>query len=339
MKAVILAGGKGTRMMPLTATKTKPMIPFLNKPVMEHIVEKLVDEGFDEIIITTNYKVEQIADYFGDGSPWGARIRVVNEDHPLGTAGSVKNAVHHLDDTFVVIQGDNISEIDIRGLVDEHKRMGADATISLMEVEETHLFGIAEMDGDDIIRFKEKPKRSETFSNLANDGIYVLEPGVLDMIPLKFYDFSKDLFPRMLEEGKRLCGSVTHAFWRDVGTPNDYLSATHHMLHGESLIGLNCKLSEAKINESVLGDDCTIDCASIRSSVLFDNVCVGRGSTLKHCIVGSCCRVGKGVDVWPGAVIGDNVKIGDSCVIKSGARIGPNVVIADSETISGVVEE
>lgn len=335
MKAVILAGGKGTRLRPLTYTRTKPMVPFLNKPVIEHIISKLAGDGFKEVIITTNYKAEQIVDYFHTGSDWGVELKVVEEDHPLGTAGSVKNAVDHLDETFAVVQGDSISEIDVREVYNEHKRMGAMATISLMEVDDVSHYGIAEMRGDDIIKFKEKPKPKETFSNLANDGVYILEPEVLDMIPLSFYDFSKDLFPRMLEEGKRICGSVTHAFWRDVGRPHDYLEATHHFLRRKNLIAEGCRVG-GHVVESVLGKGCSVK-GEIRNSVLFDKVEVGEGSSLKNCIVGSRCVIGEDVDIWPGAVIGDDVEIRDGATVRGGARLGPDVTIEEGETVDGVL--
>jgi mannose-1-phosphate guanylyltransferase len=327
MKAIILAGGEGTRLRPITYTRTKPMVPFLNKPVMEYIITKLAGQGIDDIIITTNYKVEQISNYFGDGSNFGVSLTVVNEDTPLGTAGSVKNAVDHIDDTFVVIQGDNISDIDVHDLYEAHKEMRGMATLALMEVDDVSHFGIAEMRHGEIIRFKEKPKPEETFSNLANTGIYIFEPEVLDMIPLKFYDFSKNLFPRMLEEKKKICGFVTHDFWKDVGKPEDYLEATHHFLRGKNLIGTGCSLSESEIIESVLGNNCNLVNAMLRSSVLFDDVTIGEGSSLKHCIVGQGCRIGKGVDVWPGAVIGDNVQIADGSVLAGDARVGPNMQV------------
>ncbi len=334
MKAVILAGGQGTRLRPLTYTRPKPMVPFLNKPIIDHIVTRLSKQGFEEVIITTNIKESAIEDYFGDGSDWGVKIRLVHEKKRLGTAGSVKNALHHLDETFVVIQGDNISEIDIRKAYEEHRDRDCMATISLITVDDVSQFGIAEMEGDEIVRFKEKPKHEETFSNLANDGIYVLEPEALDMIPLDFYDFSKDLFPRMLKEGKRICGSVTHAFWRDVGKPEDYLEATHHFLHESNLIAEDCDLKESKLVETVLGKGCSVTGAEIRNSVLFEGTSVGVGSKLKSCIVGSECRIGKGVDIWPGAVIGDDVVIEDGATLMGDARIGPRVRVEENDTIN-----
>jgi len=337
MKAVILAGGKGTRMRPLTYTRVKAMIPFLNKPVLEHIVTKLASQGFEEIILTTNYKTEQIADCFGDGKKFGCKFTIATEKDALGTAGSVKNAMGCLDETFAVIQGDNISEIDIGALYHKHKKMGGLATISLMEVEDVSHFGIAEMKGDEIVRFKEKPKPEETFSNLANAGIYILEPEALDMIPLAFYDFSRNLFPKMLEEKKKICGAVSHNFWKDVGRPEDYLTATHYMLKQKNVIGEGCHTSGATIMESVLGNNCKVQGSSIVSSVLFDNVTVEKGAKLKHCIVGSNCIIGEGVDIWPGAVIGDDVEIIGNCVVHGNARVGPCIKLKGDKMIEGTI--
>jgi len=337
MKAVILSGGKGTRLRPLTYTCVKPMILFLNKPVMEHIIKNLAGQGFNDIIITTNYRVEQITDYFGDGSKWGVSLKVVHEDKPLGTAGSVKNAAKYLDDTFAVVQGDNISDIDIRQLYQEHKRMGGMATICLMEVENVSHFGIAEMSGDRIIRFKEKPKHDETFSKLANAGIYILEPEVLDMIPLSFYDFSKDLFPKMLKENKKICGLVSQEFWRDVGRPEDYLEATHYFLKRKNVIGHGCDIKDSEIVESVIGNNCKVTGASVYGSVIFENTKIGYGSKLKNCIIGSSCEIGDNVDIWPGAIIGDHVKIGNNVVIRGNARIGPKTNVKHGEVCDSVI--
>ncbi len=337
MKAVILAGGKGTRLRPLTYTRVKAMVPFLNKPILEHIISKLARRGFKEVILTTNYDTRQIIDYFGDGSGLGCDFRVVNEGDPLGTAGSVRNAMGHLNETFAVIQGDNISDIDVGDLYRRHKKMGGLATICLMEVEDVSHFGIAEMNGDEIIRFKEKPKPEETFSNLANAGIYILEPEVLNMIPLAFYDFSKNLFPKMLSEKKKICGVVTHDFWRDVGRPEDYLVATHHMLKQKNLIAEGCKVTNSEVIESVLGKNCSVDNAAISSAVLFNNVTVEKGAKIKNAIIGSDCKIRENVEVYPGAVIGDHVEIGRDSVVKGNARIGPHISLKKDKLIEGVV--
>ena len=335
MKAVILAGGMGIRMRPLTYTKVKPMMYFLNKPVIEHIVAKLARQGFKEIIVTTNYMPEVIEEYFGDGSKWGVEFKTIMENEPLGTAGSVKNALDHLDETFVVIQGDNISEIDIAKLYEDHKKMGGLLTISLIEVKDVSLFGIAEMKGDEVVSYKEKPEPEEVFSNLANDGIYVIEPEVLDMIPLSFYDFSKNLFPKMLKEGKKIRGSVTREFWRDVGTPKDYMEATQYLLKGKNLMDEGAVV-DGKVSSSVLGKDSNV-AGEARSSVLFDNVKVEEGALVEDSLIGSRTTIGKGAHIEPNCVIGDNVVIEENAVVLSNSRIGPNVVVHSRNKVGGII--
>jgi mannose-1-phosphate guanylyltransferase len=337
MKAVILAGGKGTRLRPLTYTRPKPMVPFMNKPVMEHIIEKLASQGFKEIIITTNIKTTEIEDYFGDGSKWGVDFKLVHEKEPLGTAGSVKNAVHHLDDTFVVIQGDIISDIDIHELYLKHKDNDCMVTMALMEVEDVSHFGIAETDNDGcIVRFKEKPNEQETFSNLANAGIYVLEPEVLDMIPLALYDFSRDLFPKMLHENKRICGCTIHNFWRDVGKPEDYLAATRHYLAKKNKICEGCTIEDTGVSESVIGKNCKIKGSKIKQSVIFDNTSIGEDTIVDNCIIGENCVI-EGLVELHDTIIGDNVAIGRGAAVAPGSRIGPNVQIASGNQASGVI--
>jgi NDP-sugar pyrophosphorylase family protein len=193
------------------------------------------------------------------------------------------------------------------------------------------------MAGSEIIKFKEKPKHNETFSNLANAGIYILEPKVLDLVPLSFYDFSKDLFPNMLAQKKKICGVVTHEFWRDVGRPEDYLEATHYFLRHENLIGKGCQIEGSELSESCIGDGCKIKDATVTGSVLFEGTWVGKGSRLKDCIIGSECTIGDNVDIWPCAVIGDNVDIGNNVVIKGHARIGPDIEIDHGEVCDSVI--
>jgi len=186
MKAVILAGGYGTRLWPITLTRPKPMLPLGGRPALYHIIKYLSNHGFDDIIITTNYLREQIVDYFKDGSELGVKLTYTDEEFPLGTAGSVKNVADYLGDTFAVIQGDNITDIDLSKMLEFHRMKRAVATIALKEVEDPSLFGVAKLGPDDqVLLFKEKPKIEESPSNLINTGIYILEPEILELIPIK----------------------------------------------------------------------------------------------------------------------------------------------------------
>jgi mannose-1-phosphate guanylyltransferase/phosphomannomutase len=223
MKAVIMAGGQGTRLRPLTSNQPKPMIPIVNTPCMEHIVRLLKDHGFTEIVVTLQFMPEEIQDYFGDGSDWGVSIGYSIEDAPAGTAGSVKLAEEHLEgERVLVISGDALTDCDLSRVLEFHENNGAEATMVLKSVENPLDFGIVitEEDGR-ISRFLEKPAWGQVFSDTVNTGIYVLEPTALAEIPSEGeYDFSKELFPKLLEAGRPLYGYVTEDYWEDIGTSN-----------------------------------------------------------------------------------------------------------------------
>ena len=234
MKAVILAGGEGTRLRPLTSNPPKPMMPVANKPMMEHIVSLLAQHGFDDIVVTVAFLANQIRDYFGDGSDFGVTMRYATEDTPLGTAGSVRNAADELDDTFLVISGDVLTDIDLTAFVKAHRDAGASASIALKHVENPLEFGIVITQPDGTIeRFLEKPTWGQVFSDTINTGIYVLEPEVFDFIPEgEVVDFSSDVFPALLDDGHTLHGHVTDGYWEDVGTLEAYIRAHTDMLDG-----------------------------------------------------------------------------------------------------------
>ena len=225
VKAVILAGGEGTRLRPLTSNTPKPMMPLANKPMMEHIVNLLALHGFDEIVVTVAFLANQIRDYFGDGSDFGVTMRYATEDSPLGTAGSVRNAADELDDTFLVISGDVLTDIDLTAFVKAHRDAGAAASIALKHVENPLEFGIVITQPDGTIeRFLEKPTWGEVFSDTINTGIYVLEPEVFEYIDAgEVVDFSGDVFPALLADGHTLHGHVAEGYWEDVGTLEAYI--------------------------------------------------------------------------------------------------------------------
>ena len=235
VKAVILAGGEGTRLRPLTSNTPKPMMPLANKPMMEHIVNLLALHGFDEIVVTVAFLANQIRDYFGDGSDFGVTMRYATEDSPLGTAGSVRNAADELDDTFLVISGDVLTDIDLTAFVKAHRDAGASASIALKHVENPLEFGIVITQPDGTIeRFLEKPTWGEVFSDTINTGIYVLEPVVFDHIPEgEVVDFSSDVFPALLDDGHTLHGHVSEGYWEDVGTLEAYSRAHTDVLDGQ----------------------------------------------------------------------------------------------------------
>src|SRR5438477_3208408 len=216
-----MAGGEGTRLRPLTSNQPKPMVPIVGKPCMEHILELLKVHGFEDVIVTVAFLPQAIRSYFGDGDALGLRVSYSVEESPLGTAGSVRLAADQLDETFLVISGDALCDIDLTALIDFHKEKGAAVTIGLKSVDNPLEFGIVVTDEDGRIeRFLEKPSWGQVFSDTINTGIYVMEPEALSHVPAEGpYDFSKQLFPLLLEMGRPLYGQVCDGYWQDIGNP------------------------------------------------------------------------------------------------------------------------
>jgi mannose-1-phosphate guanylyltransferase/phosphomannomutase len=359
VKAVILAGGEGTRLRPLTSNQPKPMMPLVNRPMLEHIVTLLEGHGFDDIVVTVAYLGNQVRDYFGDGSDFGVTMRYATEDSPLGTAGSVRNASVELDDTFLVISGDVLTDIDLTALVDAHKMSGALASIALKRVENPLEFGIVITDADGSIeRFLEKPTWGQVFSDTINTGIYVLEPQVFDFIPEgEVVDFSSDVFPAALAQGFSLHGHVADAYWEDVGTSEAYLQAHADVLDGRvdveipgfelgdgiwlgegaevdpaarvegpAVIGDNCRIEAgARIGAyTVLGTDVVVKSdASLERTVCHDHVYVGRSSRLRGSVLGRSADLRSHARLEEGVVVGDECFIGDHAVVNAGVKIYP----------------
>src|SRR3954447_23236366 len=234
MKAVIMAGGEGTRLRPLTSNCPKPMLPLANRPMMEHIVGLCKRHGIDEIVVTVAFLANQIRTYFGDGSAFGVRMVYATEDQPLGTAGSVRNAMAELDERFLVISGDVLTDIDLGRIVDFHDQHKALATIGLVAVPDPLEFGIViTHDDGSIERFLEKPTWGQVFSDTINSGIFVLEPRIFDYIdPEGAVDFSSEVFPALLEAKEPLFGAVASGYWEDVGTIEAYVRAHQDVLDG-----------------------------------------------------------------------------------------------------------
>src|SRR5580765_3634879 len=232
MKAVIMAGGEGSRLRPLTSNQPKPMMPLANLPMMEHIIGLLKRHGFDDIVLTLAFMPNVIRTYFGDGSEYGVRMVYATEEQPLGTAGSVRNAKDELDERFLVISGDVLTDIDLSKIVSFHESRGALATIGLVAVDNPLEFGIVITREDGSIeRFLEKPTWGQVFSDTINTGIFVLEPAIFDYIPEgRSVDFSSEVFPALLAAGKPLYGAIMTGYWEDVGTLEAYLSAHFDVL-------------------------------------------------------------------------------------------------------------
>ena len=354
-----MAGGEGTRLRPLTSNAPKPMLPLVNEPMMEHIIRLLKRHGFDEIVVTVAFMANSIRSYFGDGSDLGVRIVYATEESPLGTAGSVRNAMSELDERFLVISGDVLTDIDLTAIVAEHEAKRALATIALVRVENPLEFGIVITREDGSIeRFLEKPSWGQVFSDTINTGIFVLEPEIFDFIePGRSVDFSSEVFPALLAAGKPLYGAVADGYWEDVGTLESYLSAHKDILDGrvrldvpgfEMAIGVHVGEGaeihpEARVvGPAVIGENCRIEAgvrlgpytvlgtnvrvranADLERVVVHDNSYLGEGVRLRGATVGRSCDLRRGVRVDEGAVLGDECFVGEDASLASGVKVYP----------------
>lgn len=370
MKAVIMAGGQGTRLRPLTSNAPKPMMPLANRPMMEHIIDLLKRYDINEIVVTVAFMANAIRSYFGDGSEFGVQITYATEDTPLGTAGSVRNAMGELDDTFLVISGDVLTDIDLGAIVAEHKAKNALATIGLVRVEDPLEYGIVITDEDGTIeRFLEKPTWGQVFSDTINSGIYVLEPEVFNWIePEVSVDFSSDVFPKLLEDGRKVIGAVSEGYWEDVGTLQSYLRAHKDILDSKVEVEIaGFEISdgvwlgegaevhpEAKITSpAVIGDNCYVAegvqlrqysvlgagvrvrrDSELERTVVQDNAHLGEQVRLRGTVVGRSCDLRRGVRCEDGVVIGDEVFVGEDSVISADVKIYPFKTIESGAVIN-----
>jgi mannose-1-phosphate guanylyltransferase / phosphomannomutase len=359
VKAVVMAGGEGTRLRPLTSNQPKPMVPVVGKPCMEHILELLRDHGLTDVIVTVAFLPQAIRGYFGDGETLGMEIGYSVEESPLGTAGSVRLAARQLDETFLVISGDALCDIDLSALIAFHKEKGAAVTIGLKSVENPLEFGIVVTDEEGKIeRFLEKPSWSQVFSDTINTGIYVLEPEVLTHVPTdRPYDFSKELFPYLLEMGRPLYGFVLDGYWQDIGNLDQFRQANFDALdqnvrlnipgiqirgnvwlgegveiadldqvEGPSFIGNYCRIAAgSEVGQySVLSNSVTLrERTRTTRSVIDASTHVGRTSLIEGAIVGRSCDIRAHVRIHEGVAVGDEVTIGSESVIMPGVRIYP----------------
>lgn len=310
MKAVIMAGGEGTRLRPLTSLLPKPMVPIVNQPVMEHILGLVKHHGISEIVATLAFMPRVIQDYFGDGEEWGMAIDYAIEETPLGTAGSVKNAQKLLpdDEPFLVISGDALTDINLAELLAFHKEKGGAVTIALKAVDDPLEFGVVITDeGGRIERFLEKPTWGQVFSDRINTGIYVVEPWVLDLVPEgTSFDFSSELFPLLMEQGHELYGMVAEGYWCDVGSRESYLQVHRDVLDGEAMVFVPGVHAKRRLWVS-------------ESATIPANASLGDGVV-----------IGRNVRIEPGAVIGDYVVVGDNCVIGEDSRVAHSIVWDDT---------
>ncbi|HWB56286.1 MAG TPA: sugar phosphate nucleotidyltransferase, partial [Gaiellaceae bacterium] len=359
MKAVVMAGGEGTRLRPLTSNQPKPMVPIVGKPCMEHALDLLRTHGLTEVVVTLAFMPQAIRTYFGDGESLGLEMDYSVEEQPLGTAGSVGLAKERLTETFLVISGDALCDVDLTALIETHRAKGAAVTIGLKSVDNPLEFGIVVTDDDGRVeRFLKKPSWGQVFSDTINTGIYVLEPEVLRHIPDdRPYDFSKELFPHLLEMGRPIYGHVLDGYWQDVGTLEQYRQANFDALDGAvqlevpglrlrgnvwvseevdidqlepvagpAFIGVNSRVSDgASIGAyTVLTRGVIVrEGARVSRSVVDAGTYLGRSSVVEGTIIGRSCDIRDHVRIHEGVAIGDEVTIGPEASIYPGVRIYP----------------
>jgi mannose-1-phosphate guanylyltransferase / phosphomannomutase len=359
MKAVVMAGGEGTRLRPLTSNQPKPMVSIVGKPCMEHILELLKAHGFENVIVTVAFLPQAIRSYFGNGESLGMDIEYSVEESPLGTAGSVGLARDRLDETFLVISGDALCDFDLTRLVEFHREKQAAVTIALKSVENPLEFGIVVTDSDGRVeRFLEKPSWSQVFSDTINTGVYVLEPEVLRHVPTdRPYDFSKELFPLLLEMGRPVYGHVVEGYWQDIGNLTQYRQANFDALDGSvalqvpgvrlrgnvwlgegveiddidriegpAFLGNYCRIAaDATVGPySVLSSSVTLrERARTVASVVDASTHIGRSVLIENSIVGRNCDIRAHVRIHEDVAVGDEVTIGAETVVMPGIRIFP----------------
>ena len=365
MRAVLMAGGSGTRLRPLTCDLPKPMVPILNRPIAEHIINLLKRHQITEIIATLHYLPDVMREYFTDGAEFGVQMTyAVEEDQPLGTAGCVKNIAELLDRTFLVISGDSITDFDLTEALKFHRSKQSKATLILTRVPNPMEFGVVITEEDyRISRFLEKPSSSEIFSDTVNTGTYILEPSVLDYLPAhKECDFSKDLFPLLLEKNEPMYGYIAEGYWCDVGQLDVYRESQYDALRGKvkldlnyynqvrsglwvgqntfiddsaiievpAMIGNNCRIgARVKIDAgTVLGDNVTVGAdANLKRPIVWNGAIVGEDAHLRACVICRSSRVDRRAHVLEGAIVGSMSIVGEE------ARVGPSVRVWPSKNI------
>jgi mannose-1-phosphate guanylyltransferase/phosphomannomutase len=371
VKAVVMAGGEGSRLRPLTSSRPKPLAPVANKPVMHHIVDLLRRHGITEIVATLHYLADEIENYFGDGSEMGVKMHYVVEDTPLGTAGAVKLAEEYLaGERFVIISGDALTDMDLGALLAFHERNGAKGTIALQRVSNPLEFGVVVTDdASRITRFLEKPSWGEVFSDTINTGIYVLEPEIFEYMEAgKSYDFSKDIFPFMLRDGKPLFGFVATDYWSDIGNLQQYQQANYDALtgavrveipgtqiahgiwagentnvhpearlQGPLVLGKNVTIERGAVIEELcaIGDSTIVAAdAKLLRTVAWEDVYVGEHATLNGCTLADRVIVKDRVSIAEGAVIGRNSTLGSGSTVPSNIKLWPDKSVASGAIVS-----
>jgi mannose-1-phosphate guanylyltransferase len=365
MKAVILVGGLGTRLRPLTCNMPKPMIPLINQPFIEHMLENLRDQGIDEAILAVQYLADRFRAALGDGSRLGIKVHVVEEPEPRGTAGAVTNVEHLLDGTTFVFNGDVFTDLDLQAMLAFHREKASKLTIALTPVEDPTSFGLVETDSEGHIRrFLEKPRIDEITTNMINAGTYIIEPELFRYVPpAQYYMFERGLFPVVLQTGDAMYGYPSRAYWTDIGKPQTYLDVHHDILVGKVryhisgeqiadrvwaqgpveihkgaqlmgpvVLGAGVRIAAGAriVGPTSIGPGCTIgQNTMIEGSVLWPETEVGEECLLRSCVVGSGNRIGPKAHIGDGAIIGDGCRIGAENRLERGIRLWPETELKE----------
>lgn len=361
MQALILAGGEGTRLRPLTATVPKPVVPLVDRPFIAFMLDWLRGHGVDDVVISCGFLASGVRNVLGDGSAYGVRLRYVEEPRPLGTGGAIKFAESLLDERVLVLNGDVLTDIDLTAQLAHHDRAGAKVTLALIGVEDPSAYGLVHCEDDGkVLDFVEKPSPDQIDTNLVNAGAYVLERSVLAGVPAgRSVSLEREVFPTLVGDG--LYGFATDGYWLDIGTPDRYLQATHDILDGavrtsvpEAYNSASVALSpDAEIHgrvvgpahvgarvsvaqgalvsgRTVLGRGVEIGPgAHVDGAVVLDGAVVGANATVANAIVGPGVQVGARCRIGKGVVLGEGVVLGAENHLASGARVFPNVSLPD----------
>jgi len=339
MKGLILAGGKGTRLRPLTINTPKPVVPVANSPFLLYQIDLMRSAGIDEIILSLSYQPRKIEDLLKDGSDYGVWIRYAVEGTPLGTGGAFKNAEEHISDSTVVFNGDVLTAIDLAAVVAHHRAKRAVATIVLTPVDNPSAYGLVETNEEGWIqRFIEKPGPDEVTCNTINAGIYVLEPSVLKYMPKgEPYSFERGLFPTLLEHKEPVMSFLLDKYWIDIGTPQKYLEVHHDILSRKFV---SPRVAKSALDRHSLPPGAVVD----ERSIIGRDVTIRDGVRIENSVIGNNCKIDEGVHIvdsviWSGNTVDADARIsgsliGKGCYIGRSAKLRPGVVLGDKTVIT-----
>ena len=361
MQAVILVGGEGTRLRPLTSTVPKPVVPLVDRPFIVYMLEWLRGHGVDDVVLACGFLATSMRNVLGDGSQLGLRLRFVEEPEPRGTAGALKYAESFLDERFLLLNGDVLTDLDVTAQLEQHERTGATATLGLVGVRDPSAYGLVRLEPDNAVReFVEKPPADQIDTNLISAGVYALERSVLELIPAdKNVSIEREVWPQLIGHG--LFGCPAESYWLDVGTPERYLQGTFDVIEGNVRTGVQERLGDSflSVDDSaeiagrvvppavvernvtvaegahvgslvVLGDGVSVGAGTVvERSVVLQGAEIGADCILRECVVGPGARVGDRCRIDQGAVLGEGVTVGADNIVSRGARLFPGVDLAD----------